>query len=44
MEAGLEAADACPALGEVTIPHPTENVVSVLPVDFTEAAESFRVM
>lgn len=47
LEAGLEAANACPNYGEamthVIIPNPNENVEGVLPIDFVEAAEPFRV-
>lgn len=47
LEAGLLAANACPGVGEamthVLIPNPQENIEGVLPIDFTEAAEPFRV-
>jgi microcompartment protein CcmL/EutN len=47
VEAGLVAADACPNNGQVTahyiVPNPPENVESVLPINFTEDSEPFRV-
>lgn len=47
MEAGLNAANECPCNGGATshyiVPHLTENVESVLPLHFTDAAEPFRV-
>ncbi|MEB3233461.1 MAG: carbon dioxide-concentrating mechanism protein CcmK [Leptolyngbyaceae bacterium] len=47
VEAGLIAGNNMPELGEVTshyiIPNPAENVVTVLPVHFTELSEPFRV-
>ncbi|MDJ0708697.1 MAG: carbon dioxide-concentrating mechanism protein CcmK [Leptolyngbyaceae cyanobacterium MO_188.B28] len=45
--AGIEAANKCPGVGEVTthyiVPNPPENIETVLPLNFTEASESFRV-
>lgn len=45
--AGLEAANACPGVGEamtyIIIPNPTENVDAVLPIEFTPESEPFRV-
>jgi microcompartment protein CcmL/EutN len=47
LEAGLEAANACPGVGEamthVIIPNPHENIDGILPIDYTEAALPFRV-
>ncbi|MEM9266117.1 MAG: carbon dioxide-concentrating mechanism protein CcmK [Leptolyngbya sp. SIO3F4] len=47
MEAGIKAANACPNNGKVTshytVPHPTENIESVLPLHFDEKSEPFRV-
>jgi microcompartment protein CcmL/EutN len=47
MEAGIAAANACPGVATVTthyvVPNPPENVESVLPINFTEASELFRV-
>lgn len=46
MAAGLKAAAETPG-GEVvshyTVPNPPENVVSVLPIEFTTQSEPFRV-
>ncbi len=45
IEAGLAAALATPG-GDVDshyiVPNPPENVLAVLPIDFTEAVEQFR--
>ncbi|MEA5466154.1 carbon dioxide-concentrating mechanism protein CcmK [Leptothoe sp. PORK10 BA2] len=47
MEAGIKAANDCPNSGQVmshyTVPHPTENIESVLPLHFDENSEPFRV-
>jgi microcompartment protein CcmL/EutN len=46
MEAGLEAAQSCEGGNIVSyyiVPNPPENVVGVLPVEYTEAVEQFRV-
>jgi len=46
--AGLEAANACPCIGEATahiiIPNPSPNVDAVLPIHFIPESEAFRVM
>jgi microcompartment protein CcmL/EutN len=45
MEAGIEAADAPPNGKLVTyyiVPNPPENVLSVLPLQYTESVEHFR--
>ncbi|WP_071517829.1 carbon dioxide-concentrating mechanism protein CcmK [Geitlerinema sp. PCC 9228] len=45
MEAGIEAAEkpyGSEVLTYYMIPNPPENVATVLPVDYTEAAEPFR--
>ncbi|MGF1537306.1 MAG: BMC domain-containing protein [Elainellaceae cyanobacterium] len=48
MEAGKLAASDLPYNGQVTchcyIPNPTPNTVSVMPIDFTENSEPFRVL
>lgn len=45
--AGLEAANACPCIGEATahivIPNPSPNVDAVLPIHFIPESEAFRV-
>lgn len=47
VEAGLAAASELPNEGKVTthyiVPNPPENVVGVLPIDYTSASEPFRV-
>lgn len=47
MEAGITAANNCPNNGQVTahyiVPHPTENIETVLPLHFDEKSEPFRV-
>ncbi len=47
MEAGITAANNCPNNGKVTshytVPHPTENIETVLPLHFDEKSEPFRV-
>jgi len=44
----LEAANACPCIGEATahiiIPNPSPNVDAVLPIHFIPESEAFRVM
>lgn len=46
MEAGIEAGNNMPELGEVTthyiVPNPPENVEKVLPIDYSEKVEVFR--
>jgi microcompartment protein CcmL/EutN len=46
VDAGIIAANACPGCAVVTthyiVPNPPENIVSVLPIDFTEQSELFR--
>ncbi|PZV11927.1 MAG: carbon dioxide-concentrating mechanism protein CcmK [Leptolyngbya sp.] len=46
MEAGIAAADTAPPGGKLVshyiIPNPPENVESVLPIDFTDQVERFR--
>lgn len=45
--AGLEAASKLPGNAAVTthyiVPNPPENIESVLPIDFTEKSEAFRI-
>ncbi|NEP17212.1 MAG: carbon dioxide-concentrating mechanism protein CcmK [Leptolyngbya sp. SIO4C1] len=45
--AGIKVANDCPCNGQMTsyyiVPHPTENIESVLPLHFTEKSEPFRV-
>ncbi|MGD1908927.1 MAG: carbon dioxide-concentrating mechanism protein CcmK [Leptolyngbyaceae cyanobacterium] len=47
MEEGLIAANKCPCNAKVTshyiVPHPTENIETVLPLHFDEKSEPFRV-
>ena len=45
MEAGIDAAnnvDGGEVLTHYTVPNPPENIVSVLPIDYTEESEPFR--
>jgi microcompartment protein CcmL/EutN len=47
VEAGIEAANRLPGEGRVMthyiVPNPPENLEAVLPIDYTEASEVFRV-
>ncbi|MEM9904986.1 MAG: carbon dioxide-concentrating mechanism protein CcmK [Cyanobacteria bacterium P01_D01_bin.44] len=47
VEAGLKVANNSPCNGEATshyiVPHPTENIETVLPLHFNEKSEPFRV-
>ncbi|MDY7022176.1 MAG: carbon dioxide-concentrating mechanism protein CcmK [Cyanobacteria bacterium J06592_8] len=46
MEAGIRAAEntlGCTIITHYTIPNPPENLEAVLPIDYTEASEVFRV-
>ena len=47
VEAGIAAANALPGVAEVTthyiVPNPPENIEAVLPIDYTETSEMFRV-
>jgi microcompartment protein CcmL/EutN len=47
MEAGIEAAD-CPPNGKLVtyyiVPNPPENVLTVLPLQYSESVEQFRWM
>ena len=46
VSAGIDAANKCPGVGEVTtyyiIPNPPENLETVLPIDYTEISEPYR--
>jgi microcompartment protein CcmL/EutN len=48
MEAGIEAAETAPPNGKLVtyyiVPNPPENVVEVLPLQYTERVEEFRWM
>ena len=45
--AGIEAANKCPGVGKVTthyiVPNPPENIETVLPINYTDRSEPFRV-
>ncbi|HHP7243246.1 MAG TPA: carbon dioxide-concentrating mechanism protein CcmK [Elainellaceae cyanobacterium] len=47
VEAGIEAANLLPYEGQVTtyyiVPNPPENLEAVLPIDYSEESEEFRV-
>jgi microcompartment protein CcmL/EutN len=47
VEAGIAAGNALPEEGKVTtyyiVPNPPENIETVLPINFTEQSEVFRV-
>ena len=47
VSAGIEAANKCPGVGEVTahyiVPNPPENIETVLPINYTDRSEPFRV-
>ncbi|MGJ3246865.1 MAG: carbon dioxide-concentrating mechanism protein CcmK [Elainellaceae cyanobacterium] len=47
VEAGIEAANRLPYEGKVTtyyiVPNPPENLEAVLPIDYSEECEEFRV-
>ncbi len=48
MEAGIAAAEKLPEAAKVEaytiIPNPTENIEAVLPINYTEEAEPYRVI
>ena len=47
VSAGIEAANKCPGVGQVTthyiVPNPPENIETVLPIHHTDKSEPFRV-